>query len=89
MGTAIDGTAIDQVLRDAVDSGAVPHVAAIAASRDGVIYEGSAGLRAAGESDPVTVDTLFRIMSMTKMPAHGSRAPAGGEGPPRPGGTRR
>jgi CubicO group peptidase (beta-lactamase class C family) len=68
MGTAIDGTAIDKVLRDAVDSGAVPHVAAIAASRDGVIYEGSAGLRAAGESDPVTVDTLFRIMSMTKMP---------------------
>jgi methyl acetate hydrolase len=69
MGTAIDGTAIDKVLRDAVDSGAVPHVAAIAASRDGVVYEGSAGLRAAGESDPVTVDTLFRIMSMTKMPA--------------------
>jgi CubicO group peptidase (beta-lactamase class C family) len=68
MGTAIDGTVIDKVLRDAVDSGAVPHVAAIAASRDGVIYEGSAGLRAAGESDPVTVDTLFRIMSMTKMP---------------------
>jgi methyl acetate hydrolase len=69
MGTAIDGTAIDKVLRDAVDSGAVPHVAAIAASRDGVIYEGSAGLRAADESDPVTVNTLFRIMSMTKMPA--------------------
>jgi methyl acetate hydrolase len=69
MGTAIDGTAIDQVLRDAVDSGAVPHAAAIAASRDGVIYEGAAGLRAAGETDPVTVDTLFRIMSMTKMPA--------------------
>jgi CubicO group peptidase (beta-lactamase class C family) len=69
MGTAIDGTGIDQVLRDAVESGGVPHVAAIAASRDGVIYEGSAGLREAGGSDPVTVDTLFRIMSMTKMPA--------------------
>jgi CubicO group peptidase (beta-lactamase class C family) len=68
MGAAIDGTAIDKVLRDAVDSGGVPHVAAIAASRDGVIYQGSAGPRAAGESDPVTVDTLFRIMSMTKMP---------------------
>jgi hypothetical protein len=50
MGTAIDGTAIDKVLRDAVDSGGVPHVAAIAASRDGVIYEGSAGLRAAGRA---------------------------------------
>ena len=32
MSAAIDGTAIDQVLRDAVDSGAVPHVAAIAAA---------------------------------------------------------
>src|ERR1700720_1114612 len=69
MSASIDGTAIDKVLRDAVDSGGVPHVAAIAADRDGVIYQGSAGLRAAGESDPVTVDTLFRIMSMTKMPA--------------------
>ena len=68
MGTALDGTAIDKVLRDAVDSGAVPHVAAIAADRDGVIYQGAAGPREAGQSDPVTVDTLFRIMSMTKMP---------------------
>jgi methyl acetate hydrolase len=68
VGAVIDGTAIDKVLRDAVDSGAVPHVAAIAADRDGVIYQGSAGPRAAGESDPVTVDTMFRIMSMTKMP---------------------
>jgi hypothetical protein len=37
MSGSIDGTAIDKVLQDAVDSGAVPHVAAIAASRDGVI----------------------------------------------------
>ena len=68
MSSAIDGTAIDKVLRDAVDSGGVPHVAAIAANRDGVIYQGAAGPRAVGENDPVTVDTLFRIMSMTKMP---------------------
>jgi len=68
MGADIDGTAIDQVLRDAVESGGVPHVAAIAADRDAVIYRGSAGPRSAGESDPVTVDSLFRIMSMSKMP---------------------
>ncbi|HEX4660446.1 MAG TPA: serine hydrolase domain-containing protein [Streptosporangiaceae bacterium] len=68
MGAVIDGTSIDKVLRDAVESGAAPHVAAIAADRGGVIYEGSAGPRAVGERDPVTVDTLFRIMSMTKMP---------------------
>ncbi len=68
MSASTDGTAIDKVLQDAVDSGGVPHVAAIAADRDGVIYQGSAGPREAGQSDPVTVDTLFRIMSMTKMP---------------------
>src|SRR5580698_10525623 len=68
MSAAIDGTGIDKVLHNAVDSGAVPQVAAITANRDGVIYAGAAGPRAAGESDPVTVDSLFRIMSMTKMP---------------------
>ncbi len=68
MGTAIDGSAIDKVLQDAVSAGAVPHVAAIAADRDGIIYEGGAGVRVAGESDdPVTTSTQFRIMSMTKM----------------------
>ena len=68
MGTRIDGSAIDKVLEEAVGTGAVPHVAAIAADRDGVIYEGGAGVRIAGESDdPVTAATQFRIMSMTKM----------------------
>jgi methyl acetate hydrolase len=67
--SAIDGTAINQVLEQAVASGAVPHVAAIAADRDDVIYQGAAGPRAVGESDPASVDTMFRIMSMTKMPA--------------------
>jgi methyl acetate hydrolase len=68
MGTRIDGSAIDKALQEAVGTGAVPHVAAIAADRDGVIYEGGAGVRIAGESDdPVTTATQFRIMSMTKM----------------------
>ena len=62
-------TSIDEVLQNAVDSGAVPNVAAIAADRDGIVYEGGAGPRAAGGSDPVGVDTHFRIMSMTKMVA--------------------
>jgi CubicO group peptidase (beta-lactamase class C family) len=62
-------SAIDKVLRDAVDSGAVPNVSAIAADRDGVIYEGAAGPRVAGGNDPVTVDSHYRIMSMTKMVA--------------------
>lgn len=68
MGSSIDGSAIDKVLQDAVDAGAVPHVAAIAADRDGVVYEGGAGVRVVGESsDRVTTSTQFRIMSMTKM----------------------
>jgi CubicO group peptidase (beta-lactamase class C family) len=66
--SAIDGTGIDKVLQSAVEAGAVPHVVAIAADRDGVIYQGAAGPRAVGESAPVGTGTLFRIMSMTKMP---------------------
>jgi methyl acetate hydrolase len=66
-------TAIDEVLQRAVAEGAVPCVAAIAAGRDGVIYEGGAGARTGPApdpthpDDPVGVDTSFRIMSMTKM----------------------
>ncbi len=68
MATPIDGSGIDRVLADAVADGAVPHVAAIVADRDGVLYEGGAGIRVAGESDdPVGTSTHFRIMSMTKM----------------------
>ena len=68
MSTTTDSLAsIDDVLAEAVASGAVPNVTAVAADRDGVIYEGAAGPRVAGESDPVTVDTHYRIMSMTKM----------------------
>jgi methyl acetate hydrolase len=67
--SSIDPSAIDRVLQDAVAAGAVPGVAAIAADRNGVIYEGAAGPKAAGSDDPLTVDTHFRIMSMTKMVA--------------------
>jgi methyl acetate hydrolase len=67
--SAIAGTRIDHVLQDAVESGAVPNVVAMAANEDGPIYEGAAGPRAVGEPDPVTPDTFFRIASMTKMVA--------------------
>jgi CubicO group peptidase (beta-lactamase class C family) len=63
-----DAASIDQVLSSAVESGAVPHVVAIAADRDGVIYSGAAGPRAVDGSDAADADTVFRIMSMTKMP---------------------
>jgi methyl acetate hydrolase len=70
MTTTIDGSTIDKLLADAVTAGAVPHVAAIVADRDGVVYEGGAGPRITGEADdPVGAGTQFRIMSMTKMVA--------------------
>lgn len=70
MGSAVNGAEVDAVLRAAVRAGAVPHVAGIVADRDGILYEGGAGTRIAGESDdPVTTSTQFHIMSMTKMVA--------------------
>lgn len=60
-------SAIDQVLARAVENGDVPNVVALAADRDGVIYEGAAGPRAAGQEDPVGPDSVLRIASMTKM----------------------
>jgi methyl acetate hydrolase len=67
--STISGTRIDQFLQDAVDAGTVPNVVAMAADRRGPIYEGAAGPRVAGGSDPVTAETTFRIASMTKMVA--------------------
>jgi methyl acetate hydrolase len=61
--------AIDAVLTEAVASGAVPNVTVMAADRDGVVYEGAAGPRVAGGDEPVSADTHYRIMSMTKMVA--------------------
>ncbi|MCW2531640.1 MAG: beta-lactamase [Blastococcus sp.] len=59
--------AIDAVLQAAVASGAVPNVTAMIADREGTIYEGAAGSRVAGGEEPVSADTHYRIMSMTKM----------------------
>ncbi|WP_028922705.1 serine hydrolase domain-containing protein [Pseudonocardia acaciae] len=59
--------AVDQVLALAVAAGDVPNATAVAADRDGVIYEGSAGPRAVGQDDPVGPDSMFRIASQTKM----------------------
>jgi methyl acetate hydrolase len=67
MSRSIERAAIDQVLKDAVDSGAVPHVAAIAADADGVFYEAGFGPRVAGQEGEVSAGTEFAIMSMTKM----------------------
>jgi len=57
---------IDGVLRQAVDAREVPGVVAMAATDKGVLYEGAFGLRALDQSTPMTLDTVFRIASMTK-----------------------
>ncbi|HWD01322.1 MAG TPA: serine hydrolase domain-containing protein [Amycolatopsis sp.] len=58
---------IDKLLSTAVANGDVPNVVAVAADRDGIVYEGAAGPRAVGSPDAASADTHFRIMSMTKM----------------------
>jgi len=57
---------IDGVLRQGVDAGDAAGVAAMAATDKGVLYEGVAGLRALDQTAAMTLDTVFRIASMTK-----------------------
>ena len=57
---------IDAVLRRAVDAGEVPGVVAMAATGKGVLYEGAFGLRDLAKGPAMTLDTVFRIASMTK-----------------------
>jgi len=61
-----DATAIDRVLQQAVDAGEVPGVVAVAADDSGVIYQGAFGRRSLASDAPMTLDTVFRIASMTK-----------------------
>ncbi len=58
--------AIDRVLEDAVASGQVAGVTAAVANADGVILEAAFGRQGVGRDTPMTVDTVFRIASMTK-----------------------
>jgi CubicO group peptidase (beta-lactamase class C family) len=59
-------TAIDQVLQQAVTSGAVPGVVAVAADDSGVTYQGAFGRRSLASDAAMSLDTVFRIASMTK-----------------------
>jgi methyl acetate hydrolase len=57
---------IDSVLRGAFEAREVPGVVAVAASDSGPIYEGAFGVRDLGSGRAMTLDTVFRIFSMTK-----------------------
>ena len=57
---------IDGVLKQAVDAREVPGVVAMAATPRGLLYEGAFGVRALDQTPPMTLDTVFRVASMTK-----------------------
>jgi CubicO group peptidase (beta-lactamase class C family) len=66
----IAGTAasadIDQALTEAVKSGRIPGIVALAADEKGPIYSGAFGVRSLAQSQPMTIDSVFWIASMTK-----------------------
>ena len=57
---------LDRLLQAAADAGDVPGVVALAATADGVIYQGAAGRRRLPDGAPMSLDTMFWIASMTK-----------------------
>jgi len=57
---------VDAVLRDAVNDGKVAGVVGLALTRDGVVYERAFGKREVADDVDMTVDSIFRIASMTK-----------------------
>src|SRR5262249_19634810 len=60
------GGSIDSVLRQATDAKEIPGVVAMAATAKGLAYEGAFGVRALDGNAAMTLDTVFRIASMTK-----------------------
>jgi len=57
---------VDQVLKAATDRGDVPGVVAMAATREGPVYQAAFGKRALPDGPAMTADTVFWIASMTK-----------------------
>lgn len=57
---------LDEVLEAGIAAGAAPGAVAIVVNRDGTLWEGAAGERAAGSGVQMTTDTVGAIFSMTK-----------------------
>jgi methyl acetate hydrolase len=57
---------IDQVLREPVDEKKLPGIVAMVAVADQLTYQGASGKRDTIKNIPMTVDSIFRIASMTK-----------------------
>src|SRR5438034_1463608 len=65
-GLAQSRSQIDALLRRGVEGREVPGVVAMAANDKGVIYEGAFGTRDLAKGPDMTLDTIFRLASMTK-----------------------
>ena len=57
---------LDEVLRRSVEAREVPGVVAMVANDGDVIYESAFGVRRLDGAEPMALDTLFRLQSMTK-----------------------
>jgi methyl acetate hydrolase len=64
--TTAASAGIDHALTEAVQSGRVPGAVALAADDKGTIYSGAFGVRSLGQSQAMTLDSVFWIASMTK-----------------------
>jgi methyl acetate hydrolase len=64
---------IDDVLRRPIEAGLIPGAVAMAADDRGIFYEGAFGRRVVDKPEPMTLDSVFRIASMTK-PVTGTAA---------------
>jgi methyl acetate hydrolase len=58
---------IDNVFRKPIEAGLIPGVVALAADGRGVFYEGAFGRRTVDKPEPMTLDSVFRIASMTAI----------------------
>ena len=58
---------IDTALRAATSAAEVPGVVALAATENGILYEGIFGKRRIGDAPAMTRDTVFRVASMVKL----------------------
>ena len=54
---------LDRILRQAVESKAMPGIVAVAATGTGILYEGAFGTRELGTNAPMTLDTVVWIAS--------------------------
>ena len=60
------GSPVDRVLKSSIESGRLPGVVGIAASPDRILYQGAFGDKNVETREPMQLDTIFLIASMTK-----------------------